>query len=146
MHFPWARVATAARGFAVLALASHLAACVLTLPESADTLYPRFLAVEAGCDSEDLWVLTASLSQESGDSTAIAVWAEVELLTLDEWGQLAFQDYLGLIPLELMETAYWGIQLHPDETFLDCQAPGEYLFHFYAEDSEGNLAGIDLLN
>jgi len=147
MQYPPLRIATAVNRITLVLLVSQLAACFLDLPGSADAAeYPQFLAVDAGCDTEDWWSLTASVRQDEGESLVTAVWVEVQLLLYDDLGQLFFDDYLGSIALDPLGGDDWGIQLHPEDTFLDCDAPGDYLFHFYAEDSEGDLAGADLLN
>ncbi len=129
---------------AVLLLASQAIGCVVVLPDGSD--YPQFVTVDAGCDADDWWILTASVDHENGPGSIVDVWAEVQLVYYDEFDQQFFDDELGWIDLALLGPGDWRVDLAPGETFLDCYYPGEYLFRFFAEDGEGDLGSVDLIN
>ena len=136
-------------GLGLFVLTSQSAACVVFYPDDDDDAeddYPEFLAADAGCDVDDWWILTASVSHEAGATAITAVWVEVQLVYYDDFDNQFFDDYLGSIQLDLLGDTDWRIDLHPLDTFLDCYYPGEYLFRFFAEDIDGDLASVDLIN
>jgi len=129
----------------------QLSACILVLPDDDDdgpmpTDYAEFISVDAGCDLDDWWILSASLSHPAGALSVQSVWVEVSLVYYDEFDNQFFDDYLGSISLEPLGGADWRIDLSPLDTFLDCYYDGEYLFRFFAEDEEGDLSSIDFVN
>jgi len=129
-------------------LSSQSAACVVILADDDDEEedFPEFLVVDAGCDDEDWWILTASVSHVAGASAIVAVWVEVYLVDYDDYEVRYYDDYQGSIQLDLLGDTDWRTDLHQIDTFLDCYYPGEYLFRFVAEDIDGDLASIDLIN
>jgi len=129
----------------------QLSACILVLPDGDDddpipTDYAEFTIVDAGCDLDDWWILSASVTHPAGDLAVHAVWVEVSLVYYDEFDNQFFDDYLGSISLDPLGGTDWRIDLNPVDTFLDCYFPGEYLFRFFAEDAEGDLSSIDFVN
>lgn len=150
MRFNFPKSWRITRSLLLLALTGQLAACFVVLPDDDDdpvlTDYATFVTVDAGCDIDDWWILTASLSHPAGDVAVQAVWVEVQLVYYDEFDNQFFDDYLGSISLALVGGGDWRIDLSPVETFLDCSYDGEYLFSFFAEDAEGDLSNADLIN
>ncbi len=137
--------------FLAVVFAGQLGACILVLPdddydELIPTDYAEFISVDAGCDLDDWWILSASLSHPAGDLAVQSVWVEVSLVYYDEFDNQFFDDYLGSISLEPLGGSDWRIDLSPLDTFLDCYYDGEYLFRFFAEDEEGDLSSIDFVN
>ncbi len=132
-------------------LAGQLSACIVVLSDDDDdepipTDYAEFISVDAGCDLDDWWILSASLSHPAGDLAVQSVWTEVSLVYYDEFDNQFFDDYLGSISLDPLGGTDWRVDLSHLETFLDCYFDGEYLFRFFAEDTEGDLSSIDFVN
>ena len=136
--------------FFVGVLASQISACVLVFPddddESIPTDYAEFLSVDAGCDADDWWILSASVAHPAGNVAVQGVWTEIQKVYYDEYDERFFDDYLGSISLDLLGGADWRVDLSSADTFLDCFYDGEYLFRFFAEDTEGDLSSIDFVN
>ncbi len=133
----------------ILLMASQLQACLVVIPDDDDVVatdYAEFINVDAGCDFDDWWILSASVSHPAGDVAVQAVWVEVQLVYYDQFDNQFFDDYLGSIALSLLGGPDWRIDLSPSSTFLDCYYDGEYLFRFFAEDAEGDLTSIDFVN
>ena len=137
---------------ALSALIVPLHGCILVLPDDDDDSAPvvddfaDFIEVDAGCDVDGWWTLTASVSHPAGVDWVQAVWVEVELVYYDSADNRFFDDYLGSISLAAAGGSEWFIELSPLETFLDCNYPGEYLFRFFAEDLDSDLTSLDFIN
>jgi hypothetical protein len=140
---------SAASGLAALLLVAQLAGCVVFLADhdAADEGdFAEFLGVDAGCDDHDWWILSASVTHPAGVTSVVDVWVEVWLVYYDEFDDQFFDDFLGSIQLYLLDGTDWNAELPPGDTFLDCYYPGEYMFRFFAEDFDGDLASVDMIS